>query len=107
MGVGAQPLLAAEMGVASYYGAGEPLNPETAMNIPFDARLMECASWQYPLGAVLEVTSLRTGKSVIVRYTDRGPAKNLHRLIDLTKEAFAIIDDPKEGTAPVRVQRIR
>ncbi len=102
------PVSAAEIvGVASYYGAGEPLNENTAMNIPFDVHLMECASWEYPLGAVLEVTSLRTGKSVIVRCTDRGPARRLNRLIDLTRDAFASIDDPQQGLTTVRVRRLK
>ena len=94
-------------GTASYYGAGEPLNDNTAMNIPFDARLMECASWEFPLGSVLEVTSLRTGKSVVVRCTDRGPARRLNRLIDLTREAFAEIDRLDLGLTTVRVRRLR
>lgn len=95
------------MGTASFYGAGEPLNDNTAMNIPFDARLLECASWEYPLGAVLEVTSTRTGKRVIVRCTDRGPARRLNRLIDLTAYAFSQIDDPRQGLTPVSVRRIK
>ena len=103
----ARPAVAAEMGIASYYGGGEPLNDNTAMHIPFDPRLLECASWMYPLGSVLEVTSLRTGKSVVVRCTDRGPAKRLNRLIDLTAHAFALIDDPQKGLAPVRVRRLK
>ncbi len=77
------------------------------MNIPFDPRLRECASWEYPLGAVLEVTSLRTGKSVIVRCTDRGPNRRLNRLIDLTREAFAVIDDPGLGLTEVQVRRLK
>lgn len=95
------------MGTASFYGAGEPLNDNTAMNIPFDARLMECASWEYPLGSVLEVTSTRTGKKVIVRCTDRGPARRLNRLIDLTAYAYSQIDDPRSGLTPVSVRRIK
>ncbi|MCM8794382.1 MAG: septal ring lytic transglycosylase RlpA family protein [Candidatus Omnitrophica bacterium] len=98
---------AEQTGVASFYGAGEPLNDNTAMNLPFDSRLMECASWDYPLGAVLEVTSLRTGKSVIVRCTDRGPAKRLNRIIDLTAHAFALIDDPRVGLTHVRIRRVK
>lgn len=94
-------------GTASYYGAGEPLNDNTSMNIPFDARLMECASWEFPLGSVLEVTSLRTGKRVIVRCTDRGPARRLNRLIDLTREAFAEIDRLDLGLITVRVRRLK
>ena len=94
-------------GTASYYGAGEPLNDNTSMNIPFDPRLMECASWEFPLGSVLEVTSLRTGKQVVVRCTDRGPARRLNRLIDLTREAFAEIDNLKLGLIPVRVRRLK
>lgn len=106
-GVFVTPLLGAETGIASYYGAGEPLNPNTAMNIPFDPRLMECASWDYPLGSVLQVTSVRTGQSVVVRVTDRGPARRLKRLLDLTREAFATIDDLKQGLTPIRVKRLR
>lgn len=94
-------------GTASYYGAGEPLNENTSMNIPFDPRLMECASWEFPLGSVLEVTSLRTGRKVIVRCTDRGPNKRLNRLIDLTREAFAEIDNLKSGLTQVHVRRVK
>ena len=95
------------VGTASFYGAGEPLNTHTAMNIPFDADLLECASWNYPLGSVLKVTSLRTGRSVIVRCTDRGPSKKLNRVIDLTFHAFSLIDDPRKGLTPVQVERVR
>ncbi len=97
----------AAVGTASFYGAGEPLNENTAMNLPFDSRLLECASWEYPLGSVLEVTSTRTGRTVIVRCTDRGPAKRLKRIIDLTAYAFAMIDDPGRGLTPVRVRRVK
>ena len=97
----------ADTGIASFYGAGEPLNSHTAMNIPFDARLMECASWEHPLGAVLVVTSLRTGKSVVVRVTDRGPARRLNRIVDLTRDAFSQIDELKLGLTRVRVNRIK
>ena len=107
LGTTAFPAQAIEMGTASYYGAGEPLNDNTAMNIPFDTRLLECASWEYPLGSVLEVTSTRTGKSVVVRVTDRGPAKRLNRLIDLTTYAFKQIDETKHGLTPVRVRRLK
>ena len=100
-------VLGAEQGIASYYGAGEPLNPNTAMNIPFDPRLMECASWDYPLGSVLQVTSVRTGRSVIVRVTDRGPARRLKRLLDLTREAFSAIDNLERGLTQVQVKRLR
>ena len=98
---------AAETGVASYYGAGEPLNPNTAMNVPFDPHLMECASWDYPLGSVLQVTSTRTGKSVVVRVTDRGPARRLNRIIDLTRDAFAVIDDPQVGLTQVEIKQLK
>ena len=101
------PAQAEEIGIASFYGAGEKLNPNTAMNLPFDSRLMECASWEYPLGSVLEVTSLRTGKSIVVRCTDRGPAPRLNRLIDLTYQAFAAIDDPQQGLTQVRITRLK
>lgn len=47
---------------------------------------MTCASWDYPLGTMLLV---RHGKSaVMVEVTDRGPAKHLHRALDLSSAAF-------------------
>lgn len=97
----------ADFGIASYYGAGEKLNDQVACGWDFNENLLECASWKYPLGTVLKVTCLETGKSVVVRVTDRGPAKRLGRLIDLTKYAFSQIADLRQGLIKVKVEIVK
>ena len=95
------------VGIASYYGLNpkkEHLNRNTAMNIPFSGRLLEAAMWDVPLGTIVEVTNLRNGKSVLVRVTDRGPAKRLHRVIDLTAYAFSQVSSLRRGLIKVKVR---
>ena len=98
------------IGVASYYGANpkkEHLNENTAMNIPFNAQLLEAAMWDVPLGSVVRVTNLCTKQSVIVRITDRGPAKRLKRVIDLTYYAFSQISFVRKGLIKVKVEVLK
>lgn len=96
----------ASEGIASWYGGGEELNEYTASGEIFDPQILTCASWDYPFHTYLRVTNLLTGKSVIVRVNDRGPAKRLGRAIDLTRYAFAEIADIKNGLVPVTVERV-
>ena len=65
--------------------------------------------WGVSLGAVVNVTNLENGRSVIVRITDRGPARRLRkrRVIDLTRRAFAELAPLRQGLIPVVVQRVR
>jgi rare lipoprotein A len=49
------------------------------------------------------VTNLQNGRSVICVVNDRGPAKKLKRLVDLTKAAFRDIADTKHGLIRVSV----
>lgn len=64
--------------------------------------------WGVPFHTRLLVTNLENGRSVMVRVNDRGPAEDLvltqHRVVDLTKAAFAAIADPGQGLIRVRVQ---
>lgn len=96
-----------EIGTASFYGNGEPLNDNTAYGIPFNESLLECASFYYQYGEIIKVTNLENGKSVIVRVTDKGPNKRLNRLIDLTAFAFSQIADLKEGLIEVKIELIK
>jgi len=73
----------------------------------FNENLLECASWKYPLGTVLKVTNLENGKSVVVRVVDRGPAKRLGRIIDLTKYAFSQIANLRQGLIKVKVEVVK
>lgn len=64
------------------------------------------AMWGVPLQSKFRVTNLDNGKSVIVTVKDRGPAKRLHRAIDLSKSAFSKIANPKKGLIKVRIERL-
>ena len=68
------------------------------------AKVKFAASWRYPLGTRLRVTNPRNGRSTVVRVEDRGPSKRLRRVIDLSKNAFSEIADPKKGLAKVKVE---
>jgi rare lipoprotein A len=94
-------------GTASWYSETDPfINLRTANGEIFDDTRMTCASWDYPFGTRLRVTNLQNGKSVIVRVNDRGPAKRLRRIVDLTRSAFRRIADTKTGIIKVRVSRL-
>jgi rare lipoprotein A (peptidoglycan hydrolase) len=56
-----------------------------------------------PLGAMVRVTHLQNGKSVVVRITDRGITSR-RVLIDLCKEAAEKLGMIGEGSAPVRLE---
>jgi rare lipoprotein A len=66
------------------------------------------ASWDYPFGTMLRVTNLNNDRAVVVRVTDRGPAKKLYRkgrVIDLSKAAFKKIAKLSDGVIPVRITK--
>ena len=99
-----------QTGSASWYGEshrgklmadGQPFNPDK----------LTAASWFYPLGTQVRVTSQsRPRRSVLVTITDRGPAKRLvsqGRIIDLTHAAFKELAEPESGLVPVTVQPVQ
>ncbi|MCP4653140.1 MAG: septal ring lytic transglycosylase RlpA family protein [Candidatus Omnitrophica bacterium] len=91
------------IGTASWYGGGEKLNKHTASGEVFDPGLLTCASWDYPFGTFLKVTNLYNNKEVIVRVNDRGPAKYLHRLVDLSRRSFSVIAPLRKGLIKVKI----
>jgi len=94
-------------GVASWYSESDPMiNLRTANGEIFDDSRMTCASWNFPFGTRLKITNLKNGKSVICVVNDRGPAKRLNRLIDLTKGAFQKIADTRSGLIKVSVCKL-
>lgn len=95
-------------GLASWYGGGEALNTHVAMGHRFDPEAMEAAMWDVPFGTALKVTNLSNGRSIVVRVTDRGPARRLRgRIIDLTRASFARLAPLEQGLIAVRVERLR
>jgi rare lipoprotein A len=81
----------------------------TASGEKFNHNELTAAMWDVPFGTRFKVTNIKNGKSVIVRITDRGPAKRLvkkGRLIDLSKASFAQIAKLSDGVIPVKIEKI-
>ncbi len=72
----------------------------------FDDNLMCCANRLWPLGSMLRVTNLESGKSVIVKTTDRIGKRFANTRIDLSKRAFAQIANLEQGIVKVKVEVI-
>lgn len=93
-------------GRASWYGYESARHP-MANGARFNPRKRTAASYNFPLGTELEVTNLRNGRRVRVTITDRGPAKRLGRLIDLSESAAAQLDYHRAGMTDVSVMVTR
>ncbi|MBI2093133.1 MAG: septal ring lytic transglycosylase RlpA family lipoprotein [Candidatus Omnitrophica bacterium] len=95
------------VGFASWYGGGEPLNTHVAMGHPFNPEAAEAAMWNIPFGSLVKVTNLQNNRSILVRITDRGPARRFgNRVIDLTRRSFSRLAPLSQGLIPVVVQRV-
>jgi len=90
-----------ESGIASWYGA-ERAGRATASGERFDARGLTAAHRTLPIGTIVRVTSIDTGKSVKVRINDRGPRSH-NRIIDLSAAAASALDLRGDGIGPVEL----
>ena len=68
----------------------------TASGAIFNNNELTCAHKKLPFGTKLRITSVKTGKSVDVIVTDRGPFVK-GRDIDLSKKAFMLIAPDRYG----------
>lgn len=92
----------AETGTASWYG--ENFHGRlTANGEIYDMYAMTAAHKTLQLPAIVRVTNLKSGKSLIVRINDRGPFIG-ERIIDLSKGAAEALGFQEQGLAPVRVE---
>jgi rare lipoprotein A len=94
-----------QQGKASWYGE-EYRGKRMANGRPFNPDALTCASWFHPLGTVLEVKHRR--RSVFVIVTDRGPRADIVArgvVIDLSRRAFELLDNPDRGLVAVTIQR--
>jgi rare lipoprotein A len=90
-------------GTASFYGyesgthtaTGERFNPN-ALTAAMPSRSHLGERWRVSAG----------GRSVVVRINDLGPAKRLHRVVDLSKAAFARLAPLKRGTLRICMEKI-
>jgi len=79
--VGVPMAASAQNGIASIYSGGRTANGERAA-----AAGLTAAHRTLPFGTMVRVTSMRTGRSVVVRINDRGPFVR-GRVIDVTPAA--------------------
>ncbi|GJE26236.1 septal ring lytic transglycosylase RlpA family protein [Methylobacterium organophilum] len=87
---------------ASWYGPGFH-GRRTASGERFDQNAMTAAHRSLPLGSLARVTDSKTGRSIVVRVTDRGPAAWTGRAIDLSRGAALALGILSRGTASVRI----
>lgn len=90
-------------GMASYYGPGFQGRP-TASGEKFDKEQLTAAHRTLPFGTCVDVTSLRSGRSVRVRINDRGPYAG-GRIIDLSEAAARELGLISAGVGRVRLSR--
>jgi rare lipoprotein A len=89
-------------GYASWYGPGFH-NRRASNGEVFDMNAMTAAHLDFPLNSVVRVTNEKTGHSVVVRITDRGPFVP-NRIIDLSMGAAKAVDVWRPGTALVKLE---
>lgn len=90
------------VGYASWYGDGLE-GKATASGASFANARITAAHRALPLGSHAEVTALDTGRTILVRITDRGPAV-AEREIDLSTGAARLLGLSDRPLAPVRVR---
>ena len=76
---------------------------KTASGEIFSNRKLTAAHRTLPFGTVIQVTNLRTGQSVAVRISDRGPSHS-SRPVGLAKAAFDSIGNSNHGTMAVEYE---
>jgi rare lipoprotein A len=93
-----------EEGLASWYGRRFN-GKKTSSGEPYDMYAMTAAHPTLPIPSYARVTSLDTGKSVVVRINDRGPFHS-KRIIDLSYTAAHKLGYLGHGSVRVRVESI-
>jgi len=92
-------------GIASYYGESHR-GKIMANGQPFNPDKMTGAMWDIPFGTKMRVTNIGNGKTVTIVITDRGPAKRLHRVLDVSEQAARELGMIRRGTANVTLEVI-
>lgn len=89
-------------GQASWYGESHQGN-RTASGELFDLHKLTAAHKTLPMGSQVRVTSLSSGRSVVVRINDRGPFTK-GRIIDVSQAAAEQLGFVRKGTDQVRIE---
>ncbi len=93
-----------ETGMASWYGE-ELRGSRTANGETFDPDGFSGAHRTLPLPSYVEVTSLETGRTILVRINDRGPFHS-SRILDLSLGAARQLGITGRGAHEVRLRRV-
>ncbi len=93
-----------ESGLASWYG-DELRGKPTANGERFDPDGFTAAHRTLPLPSYVEVTSVESGRTILVRINDRGPFHG-NRIIDLSLGAARLLGTTGRGAHQVRLRRV-
>lgn len=94
-----------EVGMASWYGGAYHHGTRTSNGEVVDRTAITAAHRTMPLPSYARVTSLATGRSIIVRINDRGPFAR-GRIIDLSEKTAELLDIKGRGVSKIRVQYV-
>jgi rare lipoprotein A len=101
--ISSNQLIAQSVGIASFYSGGPSEGGSiTANGERFNPNSSTAAHRTLPFGTRVRVTSVRTGKSVVVRINNRGPFIG-GRIIDLSVGAARAIGLTDTGIGKVRM----
>jgi len=95
-------VLYTELGWASWYGPGFEKRRGANGEI-FSTEHMTAAHRTLPLNSIARVTNVKTGESVLLRITDRGPFVT-DRILDLSRAAARKLSVYQHGTALVKIE---
>jgi rare lipoprotein A len=91
-----------ETGMSSWYGA--PYHNRRGSNGEvYNMHAMTAAHRTLPLGSIVRVTNVKTGRAAVVRITDRGPFVE-GRILDLSLAAAKAVDVFQPGVARVHLE---
>lgn len=93
-----------QRGIASWYGK-KFHGQKTSIGEPYDMFSMTAAHPTLAIPSYVRVTNVSSGKSVVVRLTDRGPF-HADRIIDLSYAAAYRLGYINNGSTPVEVEAI-
>lgn len=94
-----------QSGYASRYGT-QHVGKKTAQGELYDPKLLTAASKTLPLGSIVKVEVIKTGRSVLVRINDRGPHVK-KRVIDLSETAAKKLGIYRQGVAKVNIYLVK
>ena len=97
----------AQFGFASWYGDGlSKVKIKDPAGAAYADRSLTAAHKEFPYGTILRVTNMENGKYVDVVVNDSGPYVT-GRVVDLSKSAFAELENPGTGIIMVQVTERR